>query len=193
MRSCFDCLQVRTQGGLKQKVAERRAETQDVIGLAAAVSALGIGPRGKGCKGSRTAKGKAKAKARRAKKTSEQEDKVDDNQTPEDMPPEDTDSLGSPDEKEEDEAEPDKTQKKAAAKVKAKAKAKSSGKKRSRKQAGDGDRVDGRKARGFPKSHLVDEWKKFVAAERAKLDGKVPYHQIMKDAAAKSPAQFSEV
>ena len=65
---------------------------------------------------------------------------------------------------------------------KAKAKAKAKGK-----------RSDAGRKRSFPKSHLVDEWKRFLKQEREALQGKLTYHEIMKQAASKPTARFSSI
>ena len=68
-----------------------------------------------------------------------------------------------------------KTTKRAAAKGKA-SKTKS-------KKEDDANEGEKKKKRSFPSSHLLQEWKKFLAGKRKELDGKMSYHKIMSMAA----------
>ena len=158
----------------KLTVAERRAN--DTIGLAVAISSLKLGP-GKPVKGAGRGKakgGKGKSKGKKGKKNDvEQESPGPQNE-------DGGESLGSAaeDASVDQLVEKNAEAEKKAKTILAKAKAKSSKRKATKKEEGDG-----KKKRPFPNSHLLNEWKRFLATKREEYAGKMSYHKIMSLAA----------
>ena len=173
------------------KVAERKAAAGSIIGLAAAVASLKLGPgkgdSGKVPKGSGQrlgrggrgrGKGRGKGRGRSAPKPEDEPDMKKDSDEESQL----SDEILDSDEEINKAHRAGKSAKRARKqpngvkpKVKGKAKAKAKGKK-----TGDDNE---KPKRSFPKSHLFDEWKKFSNEQKAKLQGKMPYHPMMKEIA----------
>ena len=170
------------RGRATQKVAERRADGDgQVIGLAAAVSALQLGPQrggasGRGCGRGRGSKPAAKKAAKITEKIEDKVEETGDSNSEEPSPASDQETCAEAADK-----------KIETSKANAKPRRTSKGK----GTASKGEKA--KKKRSFPKSHLVDEWKKFLKAEREKLQGKLTYHEIMKQASEKPMAQVSSI
>ena len=136
---------------------------------------------------------KGRGRGRGAKQAAKKEEKIDEEKETEEVDDacsgvDDADSdCGPVDSDRETKKTPEPSaasNKTSKAKAKAKAKAKTSSKRK---------RSDAGRKRSFPKSHLVDEWKRFLKQEREALQGKLTYHEIMKQAASKPTARFSSI
>ena len=169
------------------KVAERKAAAGSIIGLAAAVASLKLGPgkgdsgkipkgqRGRGGRGRGKGRGKGGRRSKPEeepdmKKDSDEESQLSDEILDSDEEINKTHRAGKPNKRVR--KQPTNGEK---TKGKDKAKAKAKGKK-----TGDDNE---KPKRSFPKSHLFDEWKKFSNEQKAKLAGKMPYHPMMKEIA----------
>ncbi|CAE7948783.1 NHX3, partial [Symbiodinium sp. KB8] len=165
-----------------KSVAERKACSADVIGLAAAVSALAIQkkPGGLAQQSKRIAKAKAKAKGKTDKKTeTEKKPQIGDGKEQEGNDPEETPEVVDALEEFEEVADDEELNKQAKAKGKAKSQKKETepaGKAKAKAKA-----VDGQVQKNPLDSFLGKEWTKFKDEMTLSLKGKMKYHDMLKE------------
>ena len=184
-------------------MAERKACSADVIGLAAAVSALAIQkkPGGLAQQSKRIAKAKAKAKGKTDKKTeTEKKPQIGDGKEQEGNDPEETpevvDALEEFEEVADDEelnkqdrasagSSTDGKRKRKLSFPKAKAKGKAKSQKKETEPAGKAKAkakaVDGQVQKNPLDSFLGKEWTKFKDEMTLSLKGKMKYHDMLKE------------